>query len=172
MHGAAAEPAAAAGVGRADGADAATPVVVVPLWSSAVWRASRSADAALGRLRLELGVLARSRPLAMAGSGGRAGDVSDATGGVIGLSTPIGDGGRRFWQLPLQRRAPRLDMPGLASAAVDEGGRARVGLVFRRSDALADIRRGSLMKMQINSQTTLSLRPHGGRVAIQLSSQW
>ena len=48
----------------------------------------------------------------------------------------------------------------------------RLGLEFRKTDAFSDLRRGALMKLELSRETTLSLKPRGGRVGLTLSSHW
>lgn len=68
------------------------------------------------------------------------------------------------WRTPLQ--------PSWSSEA-QPARTMEFSLVLKPQDALANLRRGSLMKMELSGQTQLSLRPRGGgRIALQLTSKW
>jgi hypothetical protein len=47
-----------------------------------------------------------------------------------------------------------------------------LSLVLKPQDPLANLRRGSLMKLELGGQTQLALRPRGGKVMLRLTSQW
>ena len=47
-----------------------------------------------------------------------------------------------------------------------------LSLVLKPQDPLANLRRGSLMKLELGGQTQLAVRPRGGKVMLRLTSQW
>lgn len=62
-----------------------------------------------------------------------------------------------------------------AASLVREAEEPRVmelSLVLKPQDPLANLRRGSLMKLELGGQTQLALRPRGGKVMLRLTSQW
>ena len=76
------------------------------------------------------------------------------------------DGSQRtsLWPAPL----------GSPAFAIDPSRRQQLGidLALHPSDGLADLRRGSLLKIELNATTQLSLRPRGGRLGLRLSTRF
>ena len=81
---------------------------------------------------------------------------------VVGV--PVGQLGQLHWQAPLASPA----LPGLDNAPRQ----MRVSLALTASDPYADLRRGMLTRVELSGQTTLSLRPRGGKVMLHLTSRW
>ena len=85
---------------------------------------------------------------------------------VVGV--PVGEFGKSGelrWQAPL---APPTAVPGLDSTPQQ----MRVSLALTATDPYADLRRGLLTRVELSGQTTLSLRPRGGKVMLNLTSRW
>jgi len=88
---------------------------------------------------------------------------------LVGVSMVTSDNSRLTWQAPLARN----DNPALNPSGVTLPERQMsVGLAFRARDPYSDLRRGSLMKVELSGPTVLSLRPRHGRLAVMLSSKW
>jgi len=87
----------------------------------------------------------------------RAGDAI-----LLGVSFAAGERTRLTWQ----------------TSATDIGSTAlvdrpmKVSLTFQRRDSLRELRRGSLMRMELSGQTTLALKARGGRLGFALTSTW
>ncbi len=81
---------------------------------------------------------------------------------VVGV--PVGQLGQLRWQAPLASPA----VPGLDNTPRQ----MRVSLALTASDPYADLRRGMLTRVELSGQTTLSLRPRGGKVMLHLTSRW
>lgn len=84
---------------------------------------------------------------------------------LVGVSVGTSERSSLVWQAPLMRAA---DPTGLAAPERQ----MRLGLAFQARDPYADLRRGSLMRVELSGPTVFSLRPRGGRLAMVLSSQW
>ncbi len=70
----------------------------------------------------------------------------------------------------LQWRTP---MPAtLARDGQDAPRVMEFSLVLKPADSMAALRRGALMRLELSGQTQLSVRPRGGRMALQLTSKW
>lgn len=84
---------------------------------------------------------------------------------VLGASVDTGANTQLRWRTPLPAT--------LAREATQQPQLMEVSLVLKPTDALANLRRGSLMKLELSGQTQLSLRPRGGgRMALTLTSKW
>ncbi len=86
------------------------------------------------------------------------------TGLLLVVGVPVGQLGQLRWQAPLASPA----LPGLDSTPRQ----MRVSLALTASDPYADLRRGMLTRVELSGQTTLSLRPRGGKVMLHLTSRW
>jgi hypothetical protein len=85
---------------------------------------------------------------------------------VVGASLDTSSTTQLRWHAPLRPAAASL---------VREAEEPRVmelSLVLKPQDPLANLRRGSLMKLELGGQTQLALRPRGGKVMLRLTSQW
>lgn len=103
----------------------------------------------------------------------------------LGRSTMASDSGRPL-QAPQMVLGASLDTSSTtqlrwhtpmrpAASLVREAEEPRVmelSLVLKPQDPLANLRRGSLMKLELGGQTQLALRPRGGKVMLRLTSQW
>ncbi len=104
------------------------------------------------------------------------GQAQGRAGGVLlGVSLATSDTSTVVWQTPLVRGDDRLAQAqafGL-QAAQPADRQMRLGLNFHARDPYSDLRRGSLMKVELSGPATVfSLRPRGGRLAMVLSSKW
>lgn len=109
--------------------------------------------------RVALGVGIEQRAVAPAGPGLQPGH-GDAI--LVGLSLATSSRTRLSWQSVL---------PDHPTASLSEQP-VKVSLSFQRSDSLRELRRGSLMRMELSGQTTLALKARGGRVGLALTSRW
>jgi hypothetical protein len=84
---------------------------------------------------------------------------------VLGASLDTSSTTQLRWHTPIRP----------AASLVREAEEPRVmelSLVLKPQDPLANLRRGSLMKLELGGQTQLALRPRGGKVMLRLTSQW
>lgn len=84
---------------------------------------------------------------------------------VLGASLDTSSTTQLRWHTPVRP----------AASLVREAEEPRVmelSLVLKPQDPLANLRRGSLMKLELGGQTQLALRPRGGKVMLRLTSQW
>jgi hypothetical protein len=84
---------------------------------------------------------------------------------VLGASLDTSASTQLRWHTPIRP----------AASLVREAEEPRVmelSLVLKPQDPLANLRRGSLMKLELGGQTQLALRPRGGKVMLRLTSQW
>ena len=120
------------------------------------------AEHARSGLAVGLGVEQR-QPIA-SGTAAQLGGTQPQSGGglLIGASLATGPRSQLTVQTPL-----RLD-EGLHSP--DDQRPLRVGLAFNASRPLADFRRG--LQVELSGQTTLALKPRGGRIGIGVQRVW
>lgn len=59
-----------------------------------------------------------------------------------------------------------------AEAVTADNPEMRVNLVLTRSDPYRRLLRGTLMRVELSGQTTLSLKARGSRIGVALASQW
>lgn len=86
----------------------------------------------------------------------------------LGQLGPFGQPGR-LGELRLQAPlAPPPTVPGLDNPQRE----LRVSLALTARDPYADLRRGMLTRIELSGQTTVSLRPRGGKVMLHLTSRW
>ena len=152
-------------------------------WSWRVTRATRPALAAshLGGLaaaspgRIEQTMVWVARPVlqvglgveqrwAMPGARGAETPGAPDAGLLVGLRLDAGPRAHLTWQAPLGR-------PDTQYGDVQPR-QMRVALVLLPQDPYADLRRGLLTKVELSGQTTLALRPRGGRFGVLLTSHW
>ena len=95
---------------------------------------------------------------------------SQGAGLLLGLSLATSERTQLVVQTPLLATPARFGPYDLANSA--EPRQLRLGLVFHKSDRLADLRRGLLMKVELSGQTTLSVKPRAGRIGFTIASQW
>jgi hypothetical protein len=84
---------------------------------------------------------------------------------VLGASLDTSSTTQLRWHAPVRP----------AASLVREAEEPRVmelSLVLKPQDPLANLRRGSLMKLELGGQTQLAVRPRGGKVMLRLTSQW
>lgn len=80
---------------------------------------------------------------------------------LVGVSFATGERTRLSWQTSApDSGAPLSERP------------MKVSLSFQRTDALKDLRRGSLLRMELSGETTLALKARGGRLGFALTSRW
>ena len=90
---------------------------------------------------------------------------------LVGVAVNTGANAQLSWQRQLHSMAPAN--PALADPnATQNPGEVRLALTMRKRDALSDIRRGTLMKMELSSGSALAIRPKHGRLALTYTSQW
>jgi len=83
---------------------------------------------------------------------------------VLGASVDTSANTQLRWRTPL---------PATLAREASQPQVMEVALVLKPTDSLANLRRGSLMKLELSGQTQLSLRPRGGgRMALTLTSKW
>ncbi len=83
---------------------------------------------------------------------------------LVGLRLDAGPRAHLTWQTPLWRRD--------AQNPEAQPRQMRVALALLPQDPYADLRRGLLTKIELSGQTTLALRPRGGRFGVLLTSHW
>lgn len=79
---------------------------------------------------------------------------------LVGVSLATSERTRLSWQTAADNGTPLVHRP------------MKVSLSFQRTDALKELRRGSLLRMELSGQTTLALRARGGRLGVALTSRW
>lgn len=136
------------------GAAGLTGVSPVHIAQSMVWTARPL-------LQLGLGIERRWSP--PSGPGAAAPIPSDAAL-LVGLRLDTGPFAHWSWQAPLWRQD--------ASNGDVQARQMRVALVLTPQDPYADLRRGLLTELELSGQTTLALRPRGGRIGLLLTSRW
>ena len=117
-----------------------------------------------GALQLGLGVQ-QNTSLGPATMGAESGRPLQAPQMVLGASLDTSSTTQLRWHAPVRP----------AASLVREAEEPRVmelSLVLKPQDPLANLRRGSLMKLELGGQTQLALRPRGGKVMLRLTSQW
>ncbi len=83
---------------------------------------------------------------------------------LVGVRLDTRPGAHLTWQAPLGRRDAQNGEP--------QARQMRVALALLPQDPYADLRRGLLTKIELSGQTTLALRPRGGRFGVLLTSHW
>lgn len=84
---------------------------------------------------------------------------------VVGASLDTSSTTQLRWHAPVRPAASLV-------REAEEPRVMEVSLVLKPQDPLANLRRGSLMKLELGGQTQLALRPRGGKVMLRLTSQW
>ena len=87
-----------------------------------------------------------------------------SAGLLVGRRLDAGPRAHLTWQAPLGR-------PDTQYGEVQPR-QMRVALALLPQDPYADLRRGLLTKVELSGQTTLALRPRGGRFGVLLTSHW
>ena len=118
------------------------------------------------RDRLMVGVGFEQRPLGLAPAG-IVGTGYVRNDFVVGLGWATGARSRLTWELPVGNDSNNLAINGARTER-----EMRVGLTFEGRNALGDLPRGTLLKMQLSGQTALALRPRHGRLNVTLHSRW
>ena len=134
-------------------------------------RATRPALAAshLGGLaaaspgRIEQTMVWVARPVLQVGLGVEQRWALPSAGLLVGRRLDAGPRAHLTWQAPLGR-------PDTQYGEVQPR-QMRVALALLPQDPYADLRRGLLTKVELSGQTTLALRPRGGRFGV-LPSHW
>jgi len=117
-----------------------------------------------GALQLGLGVQQNSN-LSRGNLATDSGRPLQAPQMVVGASLDTSSTTQLRWHTPVRP----------AASLVREAEEPRVmelSLVLKPQDPLANLRRGSLMKLELGGQTQLAVRPRGGKVMLRLTSQW
>ena len=83
---------------------------------------------------------------------------------LVGLRLDAGPRAHLTWQAPLGRADTQFGEV--------QPRQMRVALSLLPQDPYADLRRGLLTKVELSGQTTLALRPRGGRLGVLLTSHW
>jgi hypothetical protein len=84
---------------------------------------------------------------------------------VVGASLDTSSTTQLRWHTPVRPAASLV-------REAEEPRVMEVSLVLKPQDPLANLRRGSLMKLELGGQTQLAVRPRGGKVMLRLTSQW
>ena len=84
---------------------------------------------------------------------------------VLGASLDTSSTTQLRWHTPVRPAASLV-------REAEEPRVMEVSLVLKPQDPLANLRRGSLMKLELGGQTQLAVRPRGGKVMLRLTSQW
>ncbi len=131
-------------------------------------------------LAVGLGVEERLRYHGQTGWHHNAGMLGESrhTGLLVGLAVDASPRTQLTWQTPLLTPNNYPQPPaGLTSGSGfddtlsgQQGRQMRMGLVFNTKKPYSDLRRG--VRFELSGQTTLSVRPRGGRVGLSLQSQW
>jgi hypothetical protein len=110
-----------------------------------------------GAFGIGIGVEQRNPDLHGPGLQARNGDAV-----LLGVSLATSERTRLLWQTTTTDHAntPLADRP------------MKLSLTFQSSDALRELRRGSLLRMELSGQTTLALKARGGRLGFALTSRW
>lgn len=148
------------------------------LWAPLNEQPRLSVGVAVGQRPLPPGQAWSPSPLTGQALGGAqaAGQASMVLG--LGLSRPqpgTGSAARLVVQAPLTPRDERPWAAPAQAAITDPNGvppRMRVGLVLRPADPLAELRGGTLTKVQLSGHMALSLRPRAGGVWLSLNGKW
>ena len=117
----------------------------------------------VARPALQLGLGVEQR-WALPGAPGAATPAAPGAGLLVGLRLDAGPRAHLTWQAPLGR-------PDTQYGEVQPR-QMRVALALLPQDPYADLRRGLLTKVELSGQTTLALRPRGGRFGVLLTSHW
>jgi hypothetical protein len=165
-----AEPLATAGAVPALGAG---PDSLPSARQTMLWARAQRLGVALG-----LGVEERASPLGPAAWHNNAGlpGASRHTGLLVGLAVDASQRTQLTWQTPLLNLNPNPNTKPQPGTGFDDtlmGQQARqmrMGLVFNTKKPYSDLRRG--VRFELSGQTSLSVRPRGGRVGLSLQSQW
>lgn len=128
---------------------------------SMLWAARGRWAVGLGVQQPSLSVSPAAGPDAQANTLGRRDEAV-----VLGLALATSASTRLTVQAPW----PVRDLMG--GDIAPEVRQARIGLSFQVADPYRELRRGSLMKVELASQTSLSLRPRKGRLALTLTRRW
>ena len=112
-------------------------------------------------LQLGLGVEQR---WAMPGAPGAATPGARDAGLLVGLRLDAGPRVHLTWHAPLWRPD--------AQNGDGQPRQIRVALALLPQDPYADLRRGLLTQVELSGQTTLALRPRGGRFDVLLTRHW
>ena len=86
---------------------------------------------------------------------------------VVGFGWATGRNSSVSWELPV----PNTRSGTLADAPTADHGNSRA-LSFQGRNALADLPRGGILKIQMSAQTALALRTRRGALGVMLSSRW
>jgi hypothetical protein len=176
---------ASAATSLADGPPALQPAVATEpgssrsvLWAPLSQQPRLSVGVAVGQGPLPAGQVWSANPMSGAAfSGAQAGGQASMVVGV-GLTSPragTGSTARLVVQAPLTRRADAAWTAPAQAVTTDPNGvpsRMRVGLVLRPADPLAELRGGTLTKVQLSGHMALSLRPRAGGVWLSLNGKW
>jgi hypothetical protein len=84
---------------------------------------------------------------------------------VLGASLDTSSTTQLRWHTPVRPAASLV-------REAEEPRVMEVSLVLKPQDPLANLRRGSLMKLELGGQTQLAVRPRAGKVMLRLTSQW
>ena len=117
----------------------------------------------VARPALQLGLGVEQR-WALPGAPGAATPAAPGAGLLVGLRLDAGPRAHLTWQAPLGR--PDTQYGDVQPRQI------RVALVLLPQDPYADLWRGLLTKVELSGQTTLALRPRGGRFGVLLTSHW
>jgi hypothetical protein len=117
-----------------------------------------------GALQLGFGVQ-QSANLLRGGATTESGRPLQAPQLLVGASLDTSSTTQLRWHAPVRPAASLV-------REAEEPRVMEVSLVLKPQDPLANLRRGSLMKLELGGQTQLALRPRGGKVMLRLTSSW
>lgn len=95
---------------------------------------------------------------------------------LMGVSVDTGERSQLFVQTPLLNEdaynpaRARLGEVPPGPDAMSQQRQVRMGLVFNTKSQVADLRKG--LRMELSGQTTLTLKPRGGRVGVAFQKTW
>lgn len=151
------------------------------LWNNSPETSRWSVGVAVGQRPLPPGQIWSPNALTGAPISGAqsSGEASVVLGMGLTPARPAGSSSARLvYQAPLTQRPDSSTPAALAAnaaATVDPNGvpqRMRMGLVLTPADPLAELRRGSITKVQLSGHMALSLRPRAGGVWLSLNGKW
>lgn len=136
------------------------------------WQAGTQAMAWARRDRVAVGLGVEQRWPAAADAQGTTMAVPPRDANLLlGVAVDAGAHTRLSWQRPLHTGAGAAVDPFSQPQPPQARDEMRLALTMRNRDALKDLRRGMLMKVELASGT-LAVKPRHGRLALTFSSQW
>lgn len=131
-----------------------------------LWAEHKSSGLGLG-----IGVEQR-RPYSLANMAAAQGQPQMEGGVLVGASLATSPRSHLVVQTPLMTPAVNRNpvVPEDPQFAQDQQRQIRMGLVFNTKKPLADLRQG--FRMELSGQTTLAVKPRGGKIGFALQKIW